>query len=306
MRLKSVLIAAAALMICFLVGMAGFFYAGWLAEWNPTRIHHINQTKKEALQALDNEDYEVAIAKLKKLKDEIGVNQTALFLNLAHAYFNEEDTLAIKHYEQIAYAAEAEYSSVANQQLGVSYFKKAKLKKANSHTNLRKALEHCREALRQNPESHEARFNYELINRLIRDMEENESQKQENQEDSDDPSDDKEQKDGKSEDEKQQQNDSDKEGESTDEDNKDADAAKQKGDDGKSKDSDNNELVDPDAEKKEKENESQSGGSAMPDNMTTEQAKMLLEALKNNEVQYLQQMKRKSKTNKDKSDRPQW
>jgi len=268
------------------------------------KIGKINSLKSEAKKAYLGGDYQTAIQKYRYLVDSMGVKEDEVLLNLANSYFEIRDTTNIPSaYQPLTQSTNAKFRSVANQQLGVS---------ANRQGKLEEALNHFKQALKADPANEDARFNYEIVKKKIE-----EKKKQEEQQ----------KKDQKQDDQKKEQ---DKKDEKKDPENKDkkGDEKKEKDDKGKEKeDSQKKDQQDKQSkEQQEKEKkEQQQKEQEQKDNknndkkdlppsvseklkemqMSEDKAKMILEAMKNQEVQYLQQNKRKATKPKDRG-KPDW
>src|SRR6478609_3609938 len=268
------------------------------------KIGKINSLKTEAKKAYLGGDYQTAIQKYRYLVDSMGVKEDEVLLNLANSYFEIRDTTNISSaYQPLTQSSNAKFRSVANQQLGVS---------ANRQGKLDEALNHFKQALKADPANEDARFNYEIVKKKIE-----EKKKQEEQQ----------KKDQKQDDQKKEQ---DKKDEKKDPENKDkkGDEKKEKDDKGKEKEDtqkkdqqDKQSKEQQEKEKKEqqqkeqeqKENQSKDKKDIPPSvseklkemQMSEDKAKMILEAMKNQEVQYLQQNKRKATKPKDRG-KPDW
>jgi len=268
------------------------------------KIGKINSLKSEAKKAYLGGDYQTAIQKYRYLVDSMGVKEDEVLLNLANSYFEIRDTTNIANaYQPLTQSTNAKFRSVANQQMGVS---------ANRQGKLEEALNHFKQALKADPSNEDARFNYEIVKKKIE-----EKKKQEEQQ----------KKDQKQDDQKKEQ---DKKDEKKDPENKDkkGDEKKEKDDKGKEKEDtqkkDQQDKQSKEQQEKEKK-EQQQKEQEQKDNknndkkdlppsvseklkemqMSEDKAKMILEAMKNQEVQYLQQNKRKATKPKDRG-KPDW
>ncbi len=265
----------------------------------PGDIAKINSLKSEAKAAYIKGDYQVAIDHYKYLVDSLGVKEEEVLLNLANAYFNSKDTLnAPASYLPLTQSTDTKIKSIAQQQLGVM---------ANRNGKFEEALNYFKQALKTAPDNDDARYNYEMVKKKIE--EEKKKQEQQNKDQNKENKDDKKEsnKDKKDQQNKDQQDQKNKEDQKKDkQDQQKKERQEQKDKEQKSKDK---------KEKKEKEQqEKNSEKTDLPPSVTEklkemqmseEKAKMILEAMRNQEVQYLQQNKRKATKPKDKG-KPDW
>lgn len=136
------------------------------------RISRINKLKKEAEVAFKSEDFAGAIAALSVLADSIQVNEDPVWLNLANAYYMANDTANARvYYSKVLGAEDRVLKSQAHQQLGVIQQKQNKLPEA---------LAQFKSALKSNPSNEDARYNYELLKKL---MDSQQEQEQDNNKD---------------------------------------------------------------------------------------------------------------------------
>ena len=261
------------------------------------KIAKINKAKKEAEQAYLAEDYSLANAKYLYLKDSLGVTDDKLLLNLANTQFILEDTTsALNSYSELKDSPNREIRSLAYQQLGAMQFNSKKYKEA---------LSQYKSALKENPGNADARYNYELLKKLIKEQEEQEKKKDDknkdeqnkDQQDQEEKDQEKQDQQNKDEQEKQDQEEQ-QEQEKQDQEKQDEEQEKKEQEEQK-----------PDEQKEEEEQESKPNPideeKLKEMKISEEKAKLILEAMKNNEVQYIQQNKRKAKKKKDPS-KPDW
>ena len=274
------------------------------------KIGKINSAKAEAKKAFLAGDFTTAIKKYSYLIDSLGVNEDEVRANLASAYFQANDTTgALNNYQRLTQSANKKISSVANQQLGVM---------ANNQEKLEESLNYFKQALKASPENDEARYNYEIVKKKLEEKKKQDQQKNKDQKDQD-------KKDDQKKDQKDQQKDK-KDQEKKDQEKKDQEKKDQEKKDQEKKDQDKKDQKEKDPkdqkekeqkEKEQKEKEKQEKNKDKKDippsvseklkemQMSEEKAKMILEAMKNQEVQYLQQNKRKATKPKDKG-KPDW
>jgi len=275
------------------------------------KIGKINSAKAEAKKAFLAGDFTTAIKKYTYLIDSLGVNEDEVRANLASAYFQANDTTgALNNYQRLTQSANKKISSVANQQLGVM---------ANNQEKLEESLNYFKQALKAAPENDEARYNYEIVKKKLEEKKKQDQQKNKDQKDQD-------KKDDQKKDQKEQNKDDKKDQEKKDQEKKDQEKKDQEKKDQEKKDQDKKDQKEKDPkdqkekeqkEKEQKEKEEQEKNKDKKDippsvseklkemQMSEEKAKMILEAMKNQEVQYLQQNKRKATKPKDKG-KPDW
>lgn len=277
-------------------------------------IAKINSLKKQAKEAYNKGEYEVALKHFKQLSDSLNVKDDNILLNLANTYFKLSDTTnAINNYNSLLTSENKQIRSVAHQQLGIIN---------NRDKKFKEALSHFKESLKADPSNEDSRYNYELLKKVLKEQEqqdqENQDQnKDQNQEDKKDQQDqenkDQQNKDQEKQNEEQQnkenQDQQDKEGQEKEEEQKDGEKKEEENKDGEKKEEEKENPQEQEGDQKE-EDEQESQEPSFSDkleemNISEEKAKMILEAMKNNEIQYYQQNKRKAQKKKDTS-KPDW
>ena len=258
------------------------------------KIARVNQAKKEAERAYLAEDYKTAMDTYIYLKDSLGVEDDRLLLNLANAQFYANDSVnALNTYKKLQSSNNRQIASRANQQLGAMQFRGKKYK----------------ESLKADPGNDEARYNYELLKKLIKEQEEQEQEQNQDQQQQDQENQDQQQQDQQNQDQQQQdQNQQEQEQEQSEEQNEEQqqqEEQKQNEEEQKQQE----EQKPEDREKQEKEEQSKPNPideeKLKEMKISEEKAMLILEAMKNNEIQYIQQNKRKAKKKKDPS-KPDW
>ncbi len=259
---------------------------------DPAKIGQINRAKEEAKKAYLSGDYETAAAKYKYLADSLSVTEDEVLMNLGNAYYNLGDTAsAIGQYQSLTQSANKRIRSVAQQQLGVVRNKQGKFEEA---------LNHFKEAIKANPANEDARYNYELLKKKL---DEQKKQEQQNQDQNKDQ-----QKEQEQQKQDQQKKDEQKEQEKKDQEQKDQ---QNKDNSGKPDEQKDQEQKEQQSEEKQEQQEGEkkdippSSEKLEQMKITPEQAAKILEAMKNQEFQYLQQNKRKATKPKDKG-KPDW
>jgi|SRR6056297_745145 len=157
----------------------------------------LNDARK-ANEAFKNGDYELAVQLYRQAIDQ-NPDNSRLYFNLgnalAEAGYTDE---AMEVYNQFRNMTEE-----SNQQALADY-NRGKL--LSEQENFDEALSHFREALRKNPNDEDARFNYELAQRMKQQQEQQkQDQQQDSQSDQDDSEDEQEQSDDQNQNEDQQQ-----------------------------------------------------------------------------------------------------
>lgn len=266
---------------------------------DPANIGKVNTLKKEARHAYLSGEYKTAIDKYKILVDSLEVTDEEVKLNLANAYFKANDTTAsIQGYQNLIDSKSKSISSRAFQQLGVM---------DNREGKFEQALNYFKQAIKADPSNDEARYNYEMLKKKLdekkkqeeqqkdkQDQKDQNKQEQKDQEKKDQEKKDQEQKDQEKKDQEkkeQEKKEQEKKDQEKKEENKEEKSEEQKQEE---KDQEEKQNMPPDLEKKLEEMK-----------ISPEKARMILEAMKNQEIQYLQQNKRKATKPKDKS-KPDW
>lgn len=241
-------------------------------------IAAINQLKREAETAFRNKFWNVAINKYKQLTDTYQVKEPAVLLNLAHAYFNAgEMSMALVQYEQAAKTGNKAVQTVAYQQAAVI--------KAQSG-QLEDALKYLRNSLRASPGNQAARYNYEVVYALLIKKQQQQGQSEQNNADQSQQNKNQQQQQQNADKQQQQQK-----GQQSKENAQSGEQDEQSSEQGKMEDKSSNSKL---RSKKLEQIK-----------MTEEQAKAMLDAIRNNEVQYLQQMQRQPSRRTDRS-KPDW
>ena len=255
-------------------------------------IAAINRLKSEGEKAYAEENYQEAIKNYSFLYDSLGHNDDKVLLNLSNSYFNALDTANAQfHYGKLTDAHDNDIRSIAYQQLGVI---------ANNMGKYDIALEQFKNSLRANPQNNDARYNYELLKRLMQDnqQQQNQNQDQQNKDKQNQNQQDQEQ------DQQDQQNQQDQE-----QDQQEDEQNQQQQQNQEQQEQQEQEQQQQESEQSEEENEDEQVQPQPQDmeemEISEEMAKMILEAMRNNEIQYIQQNQKKAKKPKDKS-KPDW
>jgi|GEM_PF-2705328 len=294
----------------------------WLVLANPsngdgiTSIARSNRFIREGEEAMKKKDWKSAIKAYENLLKEGNPVSGQVHLNLGNAYYQNKNTeSAQKNYlSALGLLENTSLKSVAYQQIGNLNFEKKDYKTS---------LEWYKKSLKANPANDAARFNYELAYKL------NQKQEEEKQKDSPQKDENKDQKDEKKDEKKenqkqdQQQGGKDQKGKDSEKpqddkagkdqkksgkDNNDKDKKGKESDKGEEKNTKNG---DKDSDKNQTETEAKDGENSKTKNkeaqaneeeanrvdkkklqeigLTEEQAKTLLQAMRQSEIKYLQQ-----------------
>ena len=260
---------------------------------------HLNKLKKRAAQALLEEDHELASQTYAYLVDTLYAPDPKghMRLNLAHAHLKRGDTLsALNQYQELSQRVRSgPVSAEALNQMGLL-----------SHSKQQRtlALNLFKNALKADPTHEKARYNYQVVKKSLENNPES-SQPQKNDDNSKDNSE-KSEKDnpqqGKQDQENQQES---QENQQEGEEQQKQESSSQEGEkqeDGEKQDETSSEEKEQQGEQKESAEE-QLAKKLEDMNLSEEKANMILDALRNNELQYIQQLKRRSsrprKTEKD-------
>jgi Ca-activated chloride channel family protein len=272
-------------------------------------IARVNKLKKEAESAFLAGDYGKASEAYTYLTDSLGLNEDEVFMNLGHSFFRQGDSAsAFSQYQRLVTSPNKALKSSALNQMGII---------SNKPGDRASALNYFKEALKANPASEEARYNYQLVKRQIdEEKEQNQDQQQE-----------KENEEQKQDEQQQEKQDQQQKSDQQNQEQKDQEQ-QQKDQESEDKEQKDQEKKDPKQESKEKpedqkkqeqeaeqkENDKKDGKEQPqqinPDklkemNISEEKARMILEAMRNSEIQYIQQNKRKA-TKKPESGKPDW
>lgn len=275
---------------------------------DPVKIGKVNALKDQAKKAFQTGDFKSAAQYYRRLTDSLQVAEDEVQLNLAHAYFQLNDTVAAQQaYQPVLRSPNTSYQSVAHQQLGTLLTRQGKFEAA---------LAEYKAALKANPRNEDARYNYELLRKKLDEQKKQEEKQNQDQE--------------KKDQQDQQKNDQQK---NKDQQNKDQQNKEQEKKEQEKKDQQQQEQQKKEQQQKEKEQQQkdqqqkegeQKDEKQQPDEakdkkelppsvkekleemkISEQKARMILEAMKNQEIQYLQQNKRKATKPKDKS-KPDW
>jgi Ca-activated chloride channel family protein len=260
---------------------------------DPATVKKINETKSAAESSFKKGDYSAAIEKYRYLVDSLNVREDEVMLNLAHAYYLAKDTAnAYSGYQSVTTSPDRNIRSSAQLQLGLI---------ANQQGRPEEALNHFRESIKANPSNDDARYNYEMVKKKLQEQNDQDDQQQQNQ-DKQDQQNQQQQKEEQQQNKDEQQNKDDQQEQQQDE--KDAENQQRKDQQEQQK---KNEQEQQEQQEAEKESELPNVDREKLEQMkiSEEKARMILEAMKNQEKQYLQQQKRKATQSRDRN-KPDW
>ena len=273
----------------------------FLLAWvDPATVKRINTAKSAAEEAFKRGDYSAAAAHYKFLVDSLGVNEDEVVLNLANAQYLAKDTASARsRYQAVTGSSHPEISSKAHQQLGIL---------ANQQGHAEEALNHFKQAIKAEPSNDDARYNYEMLKKKLEEKrKEQDEQQQKNKDQEKQDQENKDQQNEEQENKDQQEQDQ----QNKDEQNKDQ---QQKEQEQKEKEQQEKEQEQQEKDKQEQQDEQDAKEKEMPNldrekleemKISEEKARMILEAMKNQEKQYLQQQKRKPTQSRDRN-KPDW
>lgn len=259
---------------------------------DPSRISEVNKAKEKARESYARGDYKEAVRQYRILIDSLGVSEEEVAMNMGHSYYQVNDTLNAKNtYLGLTTSSNPQYRSVSYQQLGMLAYQGGKLEEA---------LAHFKSALKANPANEDARYNYELVKKKL----DEQQQQQRNDQDKKDQ----EKKENKDQDKKDQKQNEQQQKDKEKKEQEDKQKQEQQKKDQEKKEQEEKQKKEQEQkdEKKDGKKEPQPSSDKMKMmKISEEKAKMVLEAMKNQEIQYLQQNKRKATKPKDKG-KPDW
>ena len=252
---------------------------------DPKKISKINEIKKEAEIAFLSQNYEVALSKYTLLRDSLAIDDPAINLNIAHAHYYLGDSVGARNnYSNLSSSPHRKLKSIALQQLGVMNKDAGKLEEA---------LQQLKSAIKTDPTNQEARYNYEVLKKQL------EEQKQQNQDQQDQEQD--------GQDEKQQENkDQQKDGEQEEKEGEEGENQEKSEEEKENQEKKQQENQEGEEEKEEETPQEQMTKEKLEEmGISQEKAMQLLEAMRQNEIKYLQHQRRKP-TKQPPSGKPDW
>jgi Ca-activated chloride channel homolog len=265
---------------------------------DPIKIRKINSAKAEAKNAFQSGDYAKAVATYRYLIDSLGVNEDEVLLNLAHAYYLQKDTAnAYPNYQSLMSSSKGSIASKANLHVGLM---------ANQRGKAEEALNLFKQAVKSDPTNEEARYNYEMLKKKLDEQKkkEQEQQQRDQQNKDQDQKQDQQNKDQQQKDKEQQKKEQEQQKKEQEEKQKQEQEKKEQEQKEKEQQEKQEQQEQEQKEAKEKKEKPNFDETKMP-KITEEKARMILEAMKNQEKQYLQQNKRKATKSRDRT-KPDW
>jgi flagellar biosynthesis GTPase FlhF len=265
----------------------------FLSGSNPNEIARINAFKKEAEKSFLSGDYADAISRYTYLIDSMQVEEDEIILNLAHAYHQISDSAnARTYYSKASMSPNMSLKSIAYQQLGVI---------SKNPETLKESLQYLKASVKANPANMDARYDYELVKKQIKEQE----QKQENKENKDEENKEENKEDQENQDQENQEN-KDGEEDKKEQENQEQDKESQDQEDKEGEEDQQEQEAENEKEGEDENQQEQSTKEKLKEmNISEEKAQMILEAMRNSEIQYIQQQKRKA-TKKPESGKPDW
>ncbi|MEM0941009.1 MAG: hypothetical protein AAGI25_14655 [Bacteroidota bacterium] len=271
---------------------------------DPKEIIKINSLKKEAEEAFLNGNYELAVSKYILLSDSMGVDDDLIKLNLGHAYYHLGDTSGAKlNYGRVGAARSKKLRSIAYQQLGVM---------SKDAGKLEESLQQLKSAVKADPTNKDAVYDYEVVKKLLEEKKKQEQQNQDNkdqdQQDQDQQDQDQDQNEEKNEKQNQDKQDQDQkqdgEQEQKDQERENQEQSEQEKEEEQQKEQ-KQENGEEEEQQQEKSQEQITKEKLEEMGISEEKARQLLEAMKQSEIKYLQNQKRKA-TKRPASGKPDW
>ena len=267
---------------------------------NPlTYVTEVNNTQKQALAAFNDQRYLVAIYRYEHLIEKLEVTDLNIHLNLAHAYYKAKKwDDATKFYQKVSKGKQEKLASLAYHQLGM--IAEINYQQDSSVDHLQIALKQFKQAIIKNPNNYNARYNYELLSKKLEEIRKRLKKNNPNHQNRSKSGN----KKSKGGDRKQKSTQGEGDG-----DQEARRALKEADKDGKDKmDEQSSE-----GNGKGKENNQNKANKLRPDqlkaiNINQEKIKTIFEAMKNKEIHYLQQKRRRNKPGKKgyNKSKPDW
>jgi outer membrane biosynthesis protein TonB len=259
---------------------------------DPSKIGEVNKAKEKAKESYARGEYTEAAREYSRLVDSLGVKEEEVAMNLAHSYYHLNDTVNARNaYLGLTHSANKNYQSLSYQQLGMLSHRDGKLEEA---------LTYFKSSLKADPLNEEAQYNYEMVKKKLEEQKKEEQQQKDDQDKKDqDQKDNKDKQDNKDD----KQNDQQKKDQQKKEDEQKKKEQQEK--EKEKKEQEQKQQQQKEDEKKDDKKEQMSSEKMKAMKISEEKAKMVLEAMRNQEVQYLQQNKRKATKPKSKG-KPDW
>ena len=269
---------------------------------NPlTYVSEVNDTQREALNAFNNKEYLLAVYRYQHLVVELKVKDLNIYMNLAHTYYKlKQWQKAYELYQILTKCKDRKLISLAYHQLGMIAEINYQQDKYKSTSNLEIALKQFKLAIINNPANYEARYNFELISKKLEKLFKEQNKNKPTPNDQNKSGDKKTKSGGRKQKNAQNDGDGDKEVRRS---------LKEASKDGKDKINE----AGSEGEKKGVGNDKDKTNKLRPDqlkaiNINQEKIKTIFEAMKNKEIHYLQQKRRRNKRGKKgyNKSKPDW
>ncbi|MFY0652886.1 MAG: hypothetical protein JXQ96_12660 [Cyclobacteriaceae bacterium] len=298
-------------------------------------ISEVNGLKRKAEEAYLSGNYQKSAETYSYLVDTLNVQDDRAIMNLANSYFKTEDTeSALSTYQRLQETKDKHLKSQAYQQMGIL---------SKDPKTLEKALAYFKESIKSDPTNNDARYNYEMVKKKLTEQEKNQEnqqdqdkqdkdqeQDQEQQENKDSQNDEK--SDNQEENQEQQNKDQEQQNEENKENQEQQNQENKENQEQQNQENQEGEEKEQEQEGQEEQKDGEEGEEEKPQpqpgeeeegkeeeqtpqqstseklqemNLSEEKARMILEALKNSEIQYIQQNRRKPTKRKD-SNKPDW
>lgn len=261
---------------------------------DPATVKKINSAKSAAEEAFKRGDYSTAVQHYHYLVDSLGVHEDEVILNLANASYLAKDTAnAFNYYQSVTESRKPDIKSKAFQQLGIM---------ANKQGRAEEALNLFKQSIKAEPTNDAARYNYEMLKKKLEEQKKQQEEQQQQNKDN-------QKQDEQNQDQQQQEQKDKQDQESKDEQNKD-----QQQKDQEQQKKEEQQKQEQQKQEEDQQQQQESEREEMPNldrekleemKISEEKARMILEAMKNQEKQYLQQQKRKPSQSRDRN-KPDW
>ena len=261
--------------------------AGLLSN-DPRDIAKVNSLKKEAYL---NGNFELAASTYGYLSDSLGVDEDLIHLNLAHSYYQLGDTTGAKtNYGKVGSSSDRSLKSIAYQQLGVMSKESGKLEES---------LQQLKSAIKADPSNRDAIYDYEVVKKLLEEQQKQEQQNQDQQN--------QDQQDKEGDDQKNQEKNKNGEEQNKDQEGENQEQSEQEQQEGEQQEQDQKEgeQQEQTEQEQEKSQEQMTKEKLQEMGISEEKARQLLEAMRQSEIKYLQNQKRKA-TKRPPSGKPDW
>jgi len=293
-------------------------------------IAKINSLKEEAEEAYLKGDYKTAFERYHILVDSFEVADDNVLLNYANSgYFltglkgkidqapsgSENSPLAditMSNYQKLTTSKDGAIRSAAYNQLGVINYQMNSSPQGSQ--KLDESLAYFKQSLKSSSLNDHARYNYEVVKKKLEDQKNQDQQENQNEdqknEDKKEENEEKKDQENQNQDEEQKQDqekqDEENQEKQEQEEQQNKDGEKQENQEQQEQEEEQQQQEESEEQKENEEQQSKSLSEKLEEmKISEDMAKMILEALRNNEVQYIQQQKRRP-TKKADGTKPDW